>query len=139
MSATKANINWTSVAFGSTSITRITNASVGQGGQLIKFKGDTDQYPTIIACVDQEPHVSITTADVGGVMANLVPGASGSLTLTLNDAKGAGGGAVVFTMNPAVYENADGQAQHAQFGSVTATFQGYSTDGSTPPLTYNRV
>ena len=37
-------------------ITRVTNASVGQGGNLIKFKGDTDVYPTIIAMVDQEPH-----------------------------------------------------------------------------------
>ena len=58
MSATKANINWTAVSFASTNITRVTNASVGQGGNLIKFKGDTDQFPTIIAMVDQEPHAS---------------------------------------------------------------------------------
>ena len=58
------------------SITRVTNASVGQGGNLIKFKGDTDQYPTIIAIVDQEPHASITTADVGTMM-GFTPGTVG--------------------------------------------------------------
>ena len=56
MAATKAQINWSSVSWNSTSITRVTNVSIGQGGSLIKFKGDTDVYPTIIAAVDIEPH-----------------------------------------------------------------------------------
>jgi hypothetical protein len=137
MSASKAQINWTAVAFATAPITRVTNASVGQGGSLIKFKGDTDMYPTIIANVDNEPHMSITTADVGNLM-GIAPGAVGTLTATLNDAKGAVGGAVVFTMINAVFENADTQAQHAQFGSVTGTWQAFSTDGSTPPLTFAR-
>ena len=45
MAATKAQINWTVVSSTATNITRVTNASVGQGGNLIKFKGDTDLYP----------------------------------------------------------------------------------------------
>jgi hypothetical protein len=137
MSATKANINWTSVAFNSTSITRVTNASIGQGGSLIKFKGDTDLYPTIIANVDNEPHASITTADVGTMM-GFVPGTAATLTASLNDAKEASGGGVAFTLINATFENADTQAQHAQFGSVTGTWQAYSTDGSTPPLSFTR-
>jgi hypothetical protein len=138
MSATKANINWTSVSFDSTTITRVTNASFGQGGNLIKFKGDTDQYPTIIAAVDQEPHASITTADIGTVMVNFTPGTTSTLIAYLNDAKLATGGGVIFTLSNAVFENADGQAQHAQFGSVTGTWQAYSTDGVTPPLVVTR-
>jgi hypothetical protein len=137
MAATKAQINWTGVEFNSTSITRVTNASIGQGGQLIKFKGDTDIYPTIIANVDNEPHASITTADVGTMM-GFIPGTSATLTATLNDAKGAVGGAVVFTLANAVFENADTQAQHAQFGSVTGTWQCYSSDGATNPLSFTR-
>jgi hypothetical protein len=137
MSATKAQINWTGVSFASTSITRVTNASVGLGGNLIKFKGDTDQYPTIVAMVDQEPHMSITTADVGTMM-GFMPGAVGTLVATLNDAKLATGGAVNFTLINAVFENADTQAQHAQFGSVTGTWQCYSTDGVTNPLSFTR-
>ncbi len=135
---TKAQINWTACEFASTPITRVTHASVGQGGSLIKFKGDTDLYPTIIANVDNEPHMSITTADVGNLMA-LVPGAVGTLTATLNDAKSATGGAVVFTMINSAFENADTQAQHAQFGSVTGTWQAYSADGSTNPLSLARA
>jgi hypothetical protein len=138
MSATKAQINWTAVQFASANITRVTNASVGQGGTLIKFKGDTDLYPTVIANVDNEPHFSITSADVGNLM-NFSPGATGTLTATLNDAKAAVGGAVVFTMINAVFENADTQAQHAQFGSVTGTWQAFSTDGSTNPLSFTRT
>ena len=137
MSATKAQINWTGVEFNSVNITRVTNASIGQGGQLIKFKGDTDIYPTIIANVDNEPHASITTADVGTMM-GFVPGTSATLTATLNDAKSAAGGAVNFTLANAVFENADTQAQHAQFGSVTGTWQCYSSDGSTNPLSFTR-
>ena len=137
MSATKAQINWSSVSFASTSITRVTNASVGQGGNLIKFKGDTDVYPTIIAMVDQEPHMSVTTADVGTMM-GFNPGQVGTLTATLNDAKSQSGGAVNFTLSNATFENADTQAQHAQFGSVTGTWQCYSSDGSTNPLAFSR-
>ena len=124
--------------FNSVNITRVTNAIVGQGGQLIKFKGDTDIYPTIIANVDNEPHVSITTADVGTMM-GFMPGTSATLTATLNDAKSASGGAVVFTLANAVFENADTQAQHAQFGSVTGTWQCFSSDGSTNPLIVHEV
>jgi len=137
MSATKAQINWTAVSFGSTAITRVTNASFGQGGSLIKFKGDVDQYPTIIANVDNEPHASITTADVGTMM-GFSPGTAGTLAATLNDAKLATGGAVVFAMANAVFENADAQGQHAQFASVTGTWQAYSSDGSTNPLSFTR-
>lgn len=137
MSATKANINWTAVSFNSVNITRVTNASVGQGGSLIKFKGDTDLYPTIIAMVDQEPHASITTADVGTMM-GFTPGTVSTLSMTLNDAKGASGGAVVFSLANATFENADSQAQHAQFGSVTGTWHCYSTDGATNPLSFTR-
>jgi hypothetical protein len=138
MSISKAQINWTGVTFASNPITRVTNASVGQGGSLIKFKGDTDLYPTIIANVDQEPHFSVTTADVGTIH-SFTPGQVGTLVATLNDAKGVTLGGVVFTLSNAVFENADTQAQHAQFGSVTGTWQAFSTDGTTPPLVVTRV
>jgi hypothetical protein len=107
------------------------------GGNLIKFKGDTDLYPTIIAAVNAEPHASITTADVGTMM-GFIPGTSATLNATLLDAKGASGGAVVFALSNAVFENADTQAQHAQFGTVTGTWQCYSSDGSTNPLAFTR-
>src|ERR1035438_6001643 len=136
MAATKGNINWENVLWGSNAITRVTNASVSQGGSLIKFKGDIDLYPTIIANVDNEPSMSITTADVGTLM-NFVSGNAATLVATLRDAKGAMGGNVIFTMANAVFETADTQAQHAQFGSVTASWQSFSSDGQTNPLGYS--
>jgi hypothetical protein len=138
MAISKAQINWTNVAFASTGITRVTAAMFGQGGSLIKFKGDTDLYPSIIANVTNEPHASITTADVGTMM-GFNPGASGTLAAQLNDAKAVSGGAVVFTMSNAVFENADANAQHAQFGTVTGTWQAYASDGLTNPVVITRV
>lgn len=142
MAATKAQINFSATTWGvspsPTPLTRVTSVSVGQGGSLIKFKGDTDLYPTIIANVDNEPNISITTADIGTLM-GFTPGNVGTFSTTLNDAKLAMNGAVVFTMINAVFETADSQAQHAQFGSVTASWQGFSSDGSTPPLSLARA
>jgi hypothetical protein len=138
MSATRAQINWASVTFGSTSITRITTGGFGQGGKLLRFKGDTDMYSTVIANVNNEPSATFTTADVGTIM-GITPGTTNTLAATLNDAKGATGGSVVFTMINAVFENADTTAYHAQFGSVTGTWQAFSSDGSTNPLSFTRV
>jgi hypothetical protein len=138
MSATRAQINWASVTFGSTAITRITTGGFGQGGKLLRFKGDTDMYSTVIANVANEPSATFTTADVGTMM-GIAPGTTNTLAATLNDAKGATGGAVVFTMVNAVFENADTTAQHAQFGTVTGTWQAFSSDGVTNPLSFTRV
>ncbi len=138
MSVTKAQLNWASVAFGSTAITRVTTGGFGQGGKLLKFKGDVDTYSTIIANVNNEPHATFTTADIGTMM-GITPGTTNTLTATLNDARGASGGSVVFTMINSVFENADTTAQHAQFGTVTGTWQAYSSDGVTNPLSFTRV
>jgi hypothetical protein len=137
MSATKAQINWASVTFGSTAITRITTGGFGLGGKLLKFKGDTDIYSSIIANVDNEPHATFTTADVGTMMA-FVPGAANTLSATLSDAKAATGGAVNFVMSNAVFENADTTAQHANWGTVTGTWQAFASDGTTNPLVIAR-
>jgi hypothetical protein len=138
MSTTRAQINWATVTFGATAITRITTGGFGQGGKLLKFKGDTDAYSTIIANVNNEPNATFTTADVGTMM-GIAPGSVNTLSATLNDAKGATGGAVVFSMINAVFENADTTAQHAQFGSVTGTWQAFSSDGLTNPLSFTRA
>jgi hypothetical protein len=74
-----------------------------------------------------------------GTIMGIVPGTTNTLTATLSDAKGQVGGAVVFTMSNAVFENADTQAQHAQFGTVIGTWQAYSSDGTTNPLALSRV
>jgi len=136
--ATRAQINWTAVEFGSTNIIRVSAGMFGQGGSLIKCKGDTDLFPSIIANVTQEPHASFTTADIGTIV-GITPGTTATLSATLNDAKGVSGGAVVFAMSNAVFENADTNAQHAQFGTVTGTWQAFASDGLTNPVAISRV
>jgi hypothetical protein len=136
--ASKAQINWASVTFGSTAITRITTGGFGQGGKLLKFKGDTDLYSTLIANVNNEPNATFTTADVGTVM-GIAPGTMNTLSATLKDAKSQTGGDVIFSMVNAVFENADTTAQHAQFGTVTGTWQAFSSDGTTNPLSFTRA
>jgi hypothetical protein len=138
MAISKAQINWTGVTFNSVPITRVTAGMFGQGGQLIKFKGDTDLYPTIIAAPTSEPHASFTTADVGTMM-GFAPGTGATLAATLNDARSVTAGAVAFSMLNAVFENAESSGQHAQFATVTGTWQAYSADGTTNPLTFTRV
>jgi hypothetical protein len=142
MAITKAQINWTAVAFtptggSATSITRVTTGSFGQGGRLIKFKGDTDLYPTVIAAPTIEPHASFTTADVGTMM-GFAPGTTGALAATLNDAKAAVGGAVVFALANAVFENASATGHHGEFATVTGTWHAFSSDGVTNPLSFTR-
>jgi hypothetical protein len=134
MAATKVNVNWTGVSFNSTPITRVTNGSFGQGGQLLKFKGDTNIYSTVIAVVDIEPHASFTTADIATMM-GFVPGTSASLAATLNDALAQSAGNISFSTANAVFENADSSAAHAQWGTTTGTWQIFSSDGTTNPLT----
>lgn len=138
MAATKGQINWSAVSFASTAITRVTNAMFGQGGKLISHKGDADLYPTIIANVANEPHASVTTIDVGPMLL-IAPGAEGTLTGTMKDAKLASGGDVIFTMTHSVFENADGTGAHQALGSSTGVWKAYSADGSTAPLAITRA
>jgi hypothetical protein len=138
MAGTATQINWDNVTFATTTIKRVTNAMFGQGGSLIKFKGDVDVYPSVVAAVDIEPHASVTTGDPGTMM-GFTPGQDATLTATMKDAKGVSGGDVVFTMVHSVFENADATGQHAQFATVTGTWQAYAPDGITPPLSFARA
>jgi hypothetical protein len=138
MPGTATQINWNNVQFGTNVIKRVTNAMFGQGGSLIKFKGDIDVYPSVVAAVDIEPHASITTGDPATMM-TFTPGQDLTLTATMKDAKGVSGGDIIFTLIHAVFENADTTGQHAQFGTVTGTFQAYAPDGITPPLSLARA
>jgi hypothetical protein len=138
MSATGAQINWSTVSHGSVTLKRITTGGFNQGGKLLKFKGDTDLYTSIIACADIEPSANFASADVGTFM-GISPGTDLTLTATLVDAKAQTGGNVIFAGTHAVFENADTTAAHAAWAAVTATWQMYATDGLTPPLTLTRA
>lgn len=68
MSATALQLNWTSVQFASTSLTRVLSVTFSQGGELIEFAGDNNRYPVVIANNINRPRCSITSGDVASLM-----------------------------------------------------------------------
>lgn len=87
----RIQLNWTSVQFASTNLTRVTSVAFSQGGELIEFSGDNNRYPVVIANNINRPRCSITSGDVATLM-SIAPGTSGTITATQNDAMGAVGG-----------------------------------------------
>lgn len=142
MAISAAQINWSGVVFTASGspvpLKRITTGGFSLGGQLLKFKGDTDIYPSIIALVGLDPSITFGSADVG-TFAGIVPGTAGTLVGTMNDAKAVTLGGVVVTGSNAVFETADAQGAHAAFSGVTASWQLFASDGLTPPLVLTRV
>jgi hypothetical protein len=137
MSATALQLNWSSVEFASTPITRVTSIMFDQGGELIEFAGDNDRYPVVIANPMNRPRCSITSADVATLM-GIAPGTSGTISSTQVDALEATGGAIVWTLANSVHESTQDTGTFSQFASATATFRAYSSDGVTNPLSFTR-
>lgn len=138
MSATGVQLNWAPVIFNSVTLVRITQGSFDQGGSLLTFSGDADIFPTVIVNAMNEPKASFTTGDVNSFQ-TIAPGTTSTLIGTLKDAKGASSGAVVFTLANAVFESASTSGAHAAYASATGSWQAFSGDGSTNPLTYARA
>ncbi len=137
MAATGLQLNWTSVSHNSVNLTRVTQVSFDQGGELISFQGDNNRYPVVIANAISRPKASVTTGDVATLM-NIAVGTTGSFIATQKDAVGSSGGDIVFTLINAVHESSQDSGQWGQFASGTASFQAYSSDGSTSPLSFSR-
>src|SRR4051794_7486354 len=139
MSASKRFMNWTGVSFTplngpATAITGVTSVTIESGGNLVKFSGDGDRYPTIVVNDFNEPSVTIHSADLAAIRANPV-GTIGTLTATHNDARsGVGSGAITYTLANAVVSSCQVGGAHRHFGQGTVTFVAYSTDGVTNPL-----
>lgn len=138
MAATKLNINWTGVAHGSTSITRVSTVSFSQGGTLIEYAGDTDKFSTVIVAGVGKPTASITTSDPAVVM-GIASGTTATVTATHKDAKLASGGDILYSLANAVAQNATTNGAFNQPGTGTITFMAFSSDGSTNPLSFTRA
>lgn len=137
MAATALQLNWTSVSHNSVPLTRVTQVAFDQGGELISFQGDDNRYPVVIANSISRPKCNLTSGDVATLM-NIGVGTRGSFLATQKDALGQSGGDVVFTLINAVHESSQDTGQWGQFASATASFQAYSADGATSPLSFSR-
>ena len=137
--ATKLQANWTAVAHGSTSITRVSQVTFSQGGSLASFAADGDHFPTVVVNLMSKPKASVTSADTAALM-GIAPGKTASFSATHKDAKGETGGDILYVMANAVAENAETTGAHGQFGSATMlSLLAYSTDGTTNPLSFTRA
>jgi hypothetical protein len=137
--STKRYMNWTGVSFTPqggtlTAITGVSTVAIDNGGSLIKFSGDGDRFNTTVVNDFNEPSVTITTADLAIV--NTWPvGTVGTVVATHNDAKnGVGTGAITYTLTNAVLSKRPLSGAHRQFGQGTITFECFSSDGVTNPL-----
>lgn len=141
LSPTKRFVNWTATGFTPTGgtlqpYTGVRSVAFDPGGNLIKFSGDGDRYPTTIVNDMNEPSCTIQAADLASVRMS-PPGTVGTVTATHNDARNgaqAGGGGIAYTLANAVVRNTPISGEHRQFGSGTVQFDAFSSDGLTNPL-----
>lgn len=136
-SPTQLQMNWSGVQFGATPITRITSMDINPGGQLIKFKGDTNIFPVVVANPDNEPSISITTGDVAKIY-GFSAGSVGTIIATLKDAMQISGGDINFTVINCVFGQLSMTAPHANFASATGNWAAFSSDGTTSPISFTR-
>jgi hypothetical protein len=137
MSASNVQMNWSAVTFNSITLNKITSGTFNMGGQLLPFAGDQDLYPTVIVNNMNNPGASFTSGNIA-LLQGIAVGTTSTLLATLNDAKGATGGAINYTLINAVYQGADASDSHAQYGSGTANWLAFSSDGITTPLSFTR-
>lgn len=139
MAKTGLQVNWDAVRFTPTGgtaipIKRITNIAVGNRPENIRFKGDVAVHDQVIVNVNNAQSMTITSGDVATVM-GLPINAVGVLTATHKDARGQSGGDIVYELD-CFCGGGESSGAHAQFGTGTATFEGFSTDGVTSPLAF---
>ena len=72
MPTSKIQANWTAVAHGSSSITRVTSVTISQGGTLATYSADGDRFPTVVVNLMNKPKATVTTADTASTRARLV-------------------------------------------------------------------
>jgi len=143
MAATGVQLNWTGVTFtpsgGSlTTFTRVTSVEINPGGQLAAFSGDNDSFVTVVARTASAPSVTVTGGNIAQFQ-GFASGTTGAFAAIHKDARGGSSGDIVYALANAVVQNAPGSGSHNQFGSGSITFQSFSSDGSTNPLSFTRA
>jgi hypothetical protein len=137
----RKHVNWAPCAFtptggSATTYTGVTTAGIDPNGSLLKFDGDGDRYTTTIINDFNDPVITITCTDIGAMRAWPV-GTVGTLVLTHLDARNvatAGGGALLYTLVNAIVADFPFTGAHRQYATGTITFNTFSSDGITNPL-----
>lgn len=140
MSATNLQANWSPVTWNSTTFTKVQDCSFDWGGSLDAYSGDADRFDTVLVALMSRPIGSITSGNTNQLMALGPPGSvTSSLVAVHLDAKLAATFGVQYTLANATFENARTNGPHASFGTATASFKSFSSDGTTSPLSIARA
>jgi hypothetical protein len=138
MPATRVQANWCPVSYAGNPLKKITAVNINQGGTLMEHAADCDHYPTVLTNLMSKPTASVTSADIGSLMA-IAPGTVGAFSATHKDAMGQVGGDIVYTLINAVAENTDANGPFGQPGTATFRMRAFSSDGQTNPLSFSRA
>ncbi len=130
------DVGWTPQSSSRSVINHITQSAVDRAIRNIAFSGDGDVFPSFRTNVAGDPSVSFQGGNVGRFLA-IAQGQKGTVDWTIGDAaNGAHVGAIKYTLiNALLGSNSSSQANQ-QFGGATATFESFSSDGVTNPLSY---
>ena len=136
MAATKAQANWGTVAWNSITFTKVDSMTFSVDGKIEEYAGDLDEYATLMVALMTSVHATLKSTDPGNIMmlkADIGTGAS--LTATHKDAKLDTSGDIAYTLANAVLEKTDTEGSHAKYGTASASWRAFSSDGTTNPLT----
>jgi hypothetical protein len=133
--------NWTQVQFtpsgGSPIVfSRVSGVDFDPGGTLLPYSGDANRYPVALINMMNHPRATVQCENLAIVNA-VAPGSKGTFQAVLNDAingDGVGSGAIRFALSNAVVQNSPVGGRHQHYAHGTVTLHGYSSDGTTNPL-----
>jgi hypothetical protein len=108
---------------------------VMRGSKQLAAYGDAKLFPTLIVNVEESRSITLAGGDVSKVL-QMARGITYTVVVVLLDAKnGVGSGALTITLTNAVMETDEHSAANNDWGGSSVTFNAYSTDGSTDPMT----
>jgi hypothetical protein len=122
-------------------MTGVTSVDIDPQGEVKKFSGDGDLFPTTIAHTFSDPQITVQFADITAAH-SLPPGLRGSFSSTHLDAKNGDsddGGAYTVNLAHAMVNNTTTGGKHREFGEASVIISAESIDGVTNPLTYTAV
>lgn len=137
MAATGVQFNITGCTFNGTSIKQVVSVQMPMNARVMGFSGDANLFDTVKALAKVDPKVTLNSADIGTLL-GLGVGTGGALAFSFPDAKGVVGGGVAVNIANAFLSDVQVGGQHAQFGTASAHFDTWSSDGVTSPISMTR-
>lgn len=128
-----------------TTFKEITGVSIQRGTKLLAAYGDAKIFPTMQVAVESHRSITLMGADVSKLL-QLPAFDTYEVSVILLDAASwnqttptTASGAATVQLNPCKIAQDNHDAKNNEYAGTTITFQGYSTDGTTDPLTISEA